>query len=216
MIEPSPKLNNLNYLGIDPGHISGGIVLTSSTATLAACTWQRLRRKSGDTWRVDVEVMSSPKPTVHRSHFDGSSSAILGNAVVRRTYHASYWEAIDSIWSVLPCGAYHLAVEDMFIPHGRGMMGLVKLIESAGGLMATFAPAALSVKRPRANAWRKAILGIGGRVCAADAEKEAIEWAKNNANLGRLQKNGHVCEAAAIAKWCQRNAPSHSPTLAGQ
>ena len=183
------------YIGIDPGYLAGGIVILSDSRALGAASWRRLRRKSGDVWRVDIELFDAP-------------------LLMKRAYCGSFWEALDTIWGALPVRPYHLAVEQPFIPKGR-MSGLVKLIESTGGLLGVFGPAALSVQRPTPNQWRKSILNLGGRTPAAEAEREAVRWTQETMNLGTLRDNGHVCEAACIALWMRNNAPSPSLTLLG-
>ena len=100
-----------------------------------AAGWQKLRRKSGDVWRVDVEKFGD-------------------QLVMERVYFGTFWEIIDALWGSIIKSPYHLAIEQPFIPK-RGLNGLVNLIEATGGLMAVWAPGALSTCRPSANEWRK-------------------------------------------------------------
>lgn len=175
------------FIGIDPGFSAGGLVVLTNNAVEVAAGWQKLRRKSGDVWRVDVEKFGK-------------------QLVMERVYFGTFWEIIDALWGSIVRSPYHLAIEQPFIPK-RGLNGLVNLIEASGGLMAVWAPGALTTRRPSANEWRAAVLGITSRVKAKDAERKAIEWAKNSMNLGTLQTNGHVAEAAAIAHYLRSAAP---------
>ena len=186
----------MKYVGIDPGYSTGGIVILDDGVTDTAACWVKLNRKSGPVWRVDVERFASP-------------------LVMERRYFGTFWEIIDALWGSLSRGPYHLAVEQPFIPR-RAVNGLVRMIEATGGLMAVWAPGALTVHRPRPNEWRADILNLGHRTKAAQAEAEAIEWAKKNVTLGKLQTNGHVAEAAVMARWCQNTVLSHTLTRDGQ
>ena len=174
------------FIGIDPGYSAGGLVVLNNDTVEVAAGWQKLRRKSGDVWRVDVEKFGD-------------------QLVMERVYFGTFWEIIDALWGSIIRSPYHLAIEQPFIPR-RGLNGLINLIEAAGGLMAVWAPGALSTCRPTANEWRSAVLGITSRVKAKDAERKAIEWVKKRMNLGTLQDNGHVAEAAVIAFYLQSNA----------
>ena len=191
-------MSPVRFVGVDPGFSAGGIVIltgadhpTAPNETHTAASWCKLRRKAGDVWRVDLDRFGTP-------------------TVMERRYFPTYWETLDALWGSITPGLYHLAGEQPFIPR-RAVNGLVRMIEATGGIMAVWAPGALTVHRPRPNEWRAAILDLGHRTKAAQAEEEAVRWARENLNLGKLQGNGHVAEAGAMARWCQRAV--HSPTL---
>ena len=162
-------------VAIDPGYSSGGIVHISGS-TLNVAAYKKMNRKAGPVWRLTVDLHNKP---------------------VAITEHVSIWQMMDHAWATLKPLEYVLVVEQPFIPRGR-LAGLTRLIESAGGWCATFAPGAQVVCRPTANNWRKAILNINSRVPAAQAERMCIDWA-NSYEMRSMCANGHACEALAMA-----------------
>ena len=174
-------IDTVRHMGIDPGHNAGGLCVIDGKSAIVVCaSWKKMTRKSGNVWKVQIELADDTTTT---------------------TEHVSVYHALDHIWgSITWIGPYYLAVEQPFIPH-RSMKGLVKLIESAGAVVSIWAPAALGLLRAPPNRWRSQVLHLAARTKAKDAEARAVEWSMEEHPRVKLLKIGHVSEAYCIAKF---------------
>jgi len=176
-------------LGIDPGVTGGAVLLAPDGVTaLQAWGWRRMgrskKRAGRHCWRVMAPSgLETEAPTL---------SAV------------GAWMAYTC-----PVPTYVLTVEGLF---GRGET-LRILGESAGVLYSHLELGALNDLserkagtlewRPRSRTWRSDILGISESQTGADgAEALALRtvptWCSG---LGELATNGHVAEAACMARW---------------
>ncbi len=177
-------------LGLDPGvHGAAVLLAPDGRSVLSAWSWRRLgrakKRQGRYAWRV-------------KGHRGAPEVQAPSLSMVGAYIAATAPDLGDG---------YVIVCEGLF---GRGNT-LRILAEAAASVYAHLdAPAlndlgaARDEWRPRSREWRRDILGIAseGQVGADACEAYAIEWAaKNITGLGELATVGHVCEAAAIARW---------------
>lgn len=105
------------------------------------------------------------------------------------------------------CG-YTLAVEGLFIIGAKGNgKSMLKLAESAGMLLGVLEQRCVGeVARPLAKDWRRAVLGLRGRVSAEMCEDYArkvapARWEWVHEPPANKEARGALAEAACIAEW---------------
>ena len=192
----------ISVLGIDPGHDGGAVLLASDGCrSLAAWSWQRRKRKSGDVYLLT--------PTSGREWEVGSlhylASHISGACSTAIDYEAARVSDREEI--------YDLAVEGLFVWPGR-TGGIIELAEAVGEIIGPLRPRALSLSRCAPSEWRSAILPRGWGRSSDEAERAARQVAASTVRgLGpfveyEIDGDGrevpiwpHVCEAVCIARW---------------
>lgn len=127
---------NQHVVGIDPGHLAGAIVVLSTDdegrpRLVASRSWHRLRRKSGDVWRV-------------LSMMDGKAREV------------PHW--IEVVRATMPAATSVIALEGLFVPN-RPARGLLALAEAAG-VVAGMAYGRGELIRPRYQQWVKQVSGL--------------------------------------------------------
>ena len=171
-------------VGADPGSSSGAVALLDGDEVIA--WWAYSRIASG--WRV-------------RWHGPGGPTKAVAPTLPRL---ARLVEPV--IAESLPGGAV-LVLEGLFQARRQG---LLTLAESAGVWLATLEPLCSEVRRPRAQEWRRDVLGLSGDVSAERAEEYAVAWARRHLRwrhppdgLTRIEE-GATCEAACMATTAAR------------
>lgn len=193
-------------LGVDGGHDGAAVLLASgSISVLAALSWQRLARKSGDVYLcTSLSGDEQTEPSIH-----GVAQRILCElAGVRRRPGPPCGGGLD-----LSAPWYRLAVEGLFVWPGR-TGGIIELAEAVGELIGPLRYGALTVSRAAPSEWRSAVLPKRWGRSSVEAERAALIVCRAlqpelGAFLdatpdaeGRLVPTWpHVVEAACIARW---------------
>ena len=163
-------------LGIDPGASAGGAVLLDASGELALAhlSWRRRQRDKRQVWEVRSSGMWHRDVIVPDLHRVGLMIATL-----------------------VPMSA-RLVVEDLF---GRGST-LKILAEACGEVKGPLRRIQVGPElRVLASVWRPLVLGCSSRTRADAAEALAVAWARSTIKGLERVDNGHVAEAAAIARW---------------
>lgn len=167
-------------IGVDPGYRGGAVLLGDAGRPVAAWAWHRLKRKSGDVYRLD----EANGPTLETPTIAGVG-ALLDLAVSEITREP-----------------LHLAVEGQYVDRRR--LGTVpttlELARVAGWLSAGLMQRAVSVVHPLASQWRPAVLGVSAYATSRAAEAKALlRW--RTLWRGDLADDPHVAEAACVGAW---------------
>lgn len=168
-------------LGVDPGHVGGACLLGAAGRPVACWAWHRLKRKSGDVYRLT----EANGPVIETPHIAGVG-ALLCLAVCELTHGETL----------------HLAVEGQYVDRRKPgtIPATLELARVAGWLTAGLAQRAADVVTPLASQWRPAVLGCSAFVTSREAEAKALlRWR----TLWRepLADDPHCAEAAAIGAW---------------
>lgn len=189
-----------SILGLDPG-ASGGAVLLSPDGrrVLAAWAWSQCQRELADAWLLQT--------TLHGRVRELQDLAEVGEEIaadLRQGYR-------------LP-ERYQLVVERLFLPsfpsteplereairrHLGRCASVLQLAESAALVFGPLLRCAERLHRVYASRWRAAVLDLQPGVDGDEAEDKAIERCREGlvVGLGALVTNGHVAEAACMARW---------------
>lgn len=168
-------------IAVDPGHSGGAVLLGDAGRPVAAWAWHKLKRKSGDVYRLEeANAPSAEARTI------ADVGALLCLAVCELTHGETL----------------HLAVEGQYVDRRR--LGTVpttlELARVSGWLTAGLAQRAVDVVTPLASQWRPAVLGISAYATSEASERAALlRW--RTLWRGELEDNPHVGEAAGIGAW---------------
>lgn len=168
-------------IGIDPGYVGGAVLLGDAGRPVAAWAWHRLKRKSGDVYRLD----EANGPAIETPHIAGVG-ALLCLAVCELTHGETL----------------HLAVEGLYVHPGdlRRAPAALEIAKTVGWLTAGLVQRASSYVEVKAAVWRPAVLGCSPRVKSDAAEALALlRW--RTLWRGPLVDDPHVAESAAIGAW---------------
>lgn len=177
----------LPVLAVDPGQTGAACLLDRcGRRVLMAWQWTKLSRVAGDVYRVrTTDGREEEAPTLHE----------VGLGLVRDAEFRC-----DTV-------RYLLVVEGLFVARKRGKRNVspqsaIPLGEACGMLMGPLlAYAEGQPWRPLASEWRPEALSLPARASADAAEAYAVKMARAQfTGLRGLAENGHVCEAAWMAR----------------
>lgn len=162
------------HLGIDPGHDGAAVILDEAgRRCLAVWSWHRLRRKGRDVY--------------------ATWSTDEGNTTEKSLGEIGMWIASGM------AGHHTLTVEGLY---GRA----IALAEACGEVMGPLVASALNDVRegryrPRAQVWRKAVLGSAPSKAAAKELARRLAPRLIEGIPDDLLEVEHVVEAACIARY---------------